>query len=104
MRPRREVGSKCCSLMYPVGMPTAKKPVRKSVSVPPAVAKRVQSLAKARRTSENRVLVELIETGLEAKEQEKRRYLDLLEQLRSSNDESEQERLMEELAQLTFGD
>ncbi len=85
-------------------MPTAKKPVRKSVSVPAVLARRIRSLAKARRLSENRVLVELIESGLEAKERERLHYLDLLEQLRASDDEAEQERLMEELAQLTFGD
>ena len=85
-------------------MSTTKKPIRKSVSVPPVVARRIQSLAKARRTSENRVLVDLIETGLAAKEKERQHYLDLLEQLRGAEDPAEQERLMEELANLTFGE
>ena len=90
--------------MYSEAMSTTKKPIRKSVSMPPVVARRVQSLAKARRISENRVLVDLIETGLAAKASEKRHYLDLLERLRGAEDPAEQERLMEELAHLTFGD
>jgi len=90
--------------MYIDAMSTTKKSVRKSVTVPRAVARRVQSLAKARRTSENRVLVDLIETGLEAKEREKQQYLGLLEQLRKAKKPAEQERLMEELARMTFGD
>jgi len=85
-------------------MSTTKKPIRKSVSVPPVVARRIRSLAKARRTSENRVLVDLIETGLAVKDDEKRHYLDLLEQLRGAKEPAKQERLMEELARLTFGD
>ena len=85
-------------------MSTTKKSIRKSVSVPPVVARRIRSLAKARRTSENRVLVDLIETGLAVKEDERRHYLDLLEQLRGAKVPAEQERLMEELARLTFGD
>lgn len=85
-------------------MSTTKKHIRKTVSVPPVVARRVRSLAKARRTSENRVLVDLIETGLAVKKDEKRHYLDLLEKSRGAKGPAEQERLMEELAHLTFGD
>ena len=91
-------------MLYSDAMPTTKKPVRKSVTVPPEVARRIRSLAKAQRTSENRVLVDLIETGLEAKEQEKQHYLDLLEQLRKARKPADQERIMDELARMTFGD
>jgi hypothetical protein len=48
--------------------------------------------------------VDLIESGLAAKEREKRHYLDLLDRLRRSDDPAEQERLTEELARLTFGE
>ncbi len=85
-------------------MSATQKSVRKSVTVSRAVARRVRLLAKARKVSQNRVFVELIETGLEAKELEKQHYLELLEQLRASDDPAEQERIMEELAQLTFGE
>jgi metal-responsive CopG/Arc/MetJ family transcriptional regulator len=85
-------------------MPASEKSTRQSVSLPGRVARRVRALANARRTSTSRVIVDLIESGLEAKEGEKRHYLDLLERLRATKDPAEQKRLMEELARLTFGE
>jgi len=84
-------------------MSTTGKPLRRSVTLPPRVARRVRSLAKAGRTSASRVLVDLIESGLDAREGEKRRFLDMAERLARSRDPAEQERLKEELARLTFG-
>jgi predicted DNA-binding protein len=85
-------------------MKTAEKPVRQSVSLPPRVARRVKSLAKTSRTSANRVLVELIEAGLDAREREKRRFLELADRLTRTPDAEEQGRLKEELARMTFGE
>lgn len=85
-------------------MTTSKKTIRQSVSFPAGIARRVRALARTRRVSASRVIVDLIESGLEAKEKERRHYLDLLEQLRSTDDPVEQERLTEELARLTFGE
>jgi hypothetical protein len=56
-------------------MGSAAKGVRQSISLPARLAKRVCAIAKARRTSANRVLVDLIETGLEARDAEKERFL-----------------------------
>jgi hypothetical protein len=85
-------------------MPTNEKPVRQSVSLPPRVARRVRTLAKTTRTSTNRILVALIESGLEAREQERRRFLELADRLMRSRDKDEQSRLKEELARMTFGE
>jgi hypothetical protein len=85
-------------------MAETEKVVRQSVSIPSSVARRVQALAKRRRTSAKRVIVELIETGLEAREREKRTFFDLADRLANSKDASEQKRLKEELARMTFGD
>jgi len=85
-------------------MAETEKAVRQSVSIPSSVARRVQALARRRRTSASRVIVELIETGLDAREQEKRRFFDLADRLANSSDSSEQKRLKEELAKMTFGD
>src|ERR1041385_1994514 len=84
-------------------MPGAAKSVRQSVSLPSAVARRVQAMAKRRRTSANRVIVDLIESGLEAKEREKAAFFDLAERLAQTSDRTEQQRLKEELARMTFG-
>ena len=85
-------------------MVTIEKPIRQSISLPSRLAKRVRALAKHQKTSANRVLVELIETGLESKEAEKQRFFELADQLGASTDRAEQQRLKEELAHLTFGE
>ncbi len=85
-------------------MATTEKPIRQSVSLPPRVARRVRSLARARKTSASRVLVDLIESGLETKDGEKQRFLDLAERLAQSKDLAEQAKLKEELARMTFGE
>jgi len=85
-------------------MVTFEKPIRQSISLPSRLAKRVRALAKRQKTSANRVLVELIETGLESKEAEKHRFLELADHLGASTDRAEQQRIKEELARLTFGE
>ncbi|MEW6743195.1 MAG: hypothetical protein AB1486_10600 [Planctomycetota bacterium] len=85
-------------------MSSTEKPVRQSISLPARMARRVRSLAQTRRMSASRVLVEFIETGLEAKDKEKQRFLDLAEQLARSDNPAEQARLKQELARMTFGE
>jgi predicted DNA-binding protein len=91
-------------MVYANSMPIAEKTVRQSVSLPARVARRVKSLAKTSSTSANRVIVELIESGIEAREQEKKRFFELADRLAHSRDADEQKRLKSELARLTFGD
>jgi len=85
-------------------MAETEKSVRQSVTIPSAIARRVQALAKRRRTSANRVIVELIETGLAAREREKRTFFELADRLAHTTDPSQQKRLKEDLARMTFGD
>jgi metal-responsive CopG/Arc/MetJ family transcriptional regulator len=85
-------------------MGTTSKSLRQSVSLPERLAKRVKSLAKARRTSANRVLADLIETGLESKEREKEQFFAMANRLIESKDPAERERLKKELARMTFGE
>src|SRR5260370_9459800 len=73
-------------------------------AIPNGIAKGVAALAQARKTSANRVLVDLIEAGLQSKEAEKERFLLLVKRLTESPDSAERERLKEELARMTFGD
>lgn len=84
-------------------MATLDKPVRQSVSLPPRVARRVKALAKTKKTSANRVIVDLIGAGLEAREREKKLFFDLADRLTRSSDAAEQKRLKEDLARMTFG-
>ncbi len=84
-------------------MSALEKSVRLSISLTPGTARRVKSLAESSRTSANRILIDLIETGLEVREQEKKHFLDLAERLAHARDPEEQGRLKEELARTTFG-
>lgn len=85
-------------------MATIEKAIRKSVTLPAPLAKRVSALAKSRKVSSNRVLVDLVETGMRSKDEEKLRFFELAERLSSSTDAKEQQELKEQLARMTFGD
>ena len=61
-------------------------------------------MAKSRKTSANRVLVDLIEVGLQSREAEKDRFFSLVNRLTESRDATERQRLKEELARMTFGE
>jgi hypothetical protein len=81
----------------------AKKAVRQSVSLPSNVAAQVRSLAKTRRVSANRMLVELIENGMEAEKRKQREFFDLAERFRSASDPEEVKRLGDQMGRMVFG-
>jgi len=83
-------------------MAKTEKGLRLSVTIPAAIAKRVRAMAKARRTSANRVLVDLLEAGLQFKDAEKERFFALANQLSASANPAERQRLQKELARITF--
>lgn len=85
-------------------MAQPEKIVRQSVSLPTRVARRVKSIAATQRTSANRVIVELIEAGLDAREREKQEFFAVAERLAQSSSAAEQKRLKEQLARMTFGE
>jgi hypothetical protein len=49
-------------------------------------------------------MAELVESGLQAQDAERDRFLRLADRLTESQDRVEQEQIKEELARLTFGD
>jgi len=57
-----------------------------------------------KKASASRVIAELVESGLEAQDAERDRFLRLADRLTRSKDRVEQEQLKEELARFTFGD
>ncbi len=84
-------------------MAKSEKSVRQSVSLPHRIAKHVHAIAKTRKTSANRVLVDMIEAGLQSKESAKERFFALANRLSESTDPSERQRIKKELARMTFG-
>ena len=103
VRPSFHSGALRFSLVHSMTMKRAGT-VRQSVSLPAVVAKRVRAIAKTRKLSANRVLVDLIETGLQARESERERFLTLARRFKESSDPKESDRLREELANVIFGE
>jgi len=67
------------------------------------VAKQIRTMAKSRRLSANRVLVELVEEGIEARQRKEKEFHDLAERFRSAKDPAEAERLGDQLGRMVFG-
>jgi hypothetical protein len=61
-------------------------------------------MAKARRLSANRMLVELIETGIEADQRKQQEFFELAERFRIATDPKEVKRLGEQMGRMVFGD
>jgi len=80
------------------------KQVRRSVTLPAQVARQVNKLAKSQRLSDNRMLLELIEEGMEARKQKEKAFFALAERFRASKDAKEVERLGDELGRFVFGE
>ena len=80
------------------------KQVRRSVTLPATVARQVESIANRRRLSDNRVLVELIELGIEASKQKEKAFFQLAERFRAAKDPQESKRLGDELGRFVFGE
>jgi hypothetical protein len=74
-------------------MARLEKAIRQSISLPRHIAKQVHSIARARKTSTNRVVLDLIEAGIQAKEAEKQRFFSLANQLTESDDPAERQEL-----------
>lgn len=85
-------------------MRSANKAVRQSVSLPAKVAAQVRTIARTRRMSANRVLVELIENGIEAEKRKQQEFFDLAERFRIATDPKEVKQLGDQMGRMIFGD
>jgi hypothetical protein len=83
---------------------SASKQVRRSVTLPEQVARQVNRIAKRRRLSDNRVIVELIEEGIQASRQKEQAFLDLAERFRSASDPGQVKKLGDDLGRFVFGE
>ena len=82
---------------------TEAKTVRQSISLPVKTAMQVRTMAKSRRLSATRMLVELIENGIEAEERKQREFFDLAERFRTERDPKEIKRLGNQMGRMVFG-
>lgn len=72
--------------------------------MPPKIAKQVETLAKERDLSDNRVLVELIEQGIEARQQKEKAFFQLAERFRAADDPAQVKQLGNQLGRFVFGE
>jgi hypothetical protein len=93
----------CTIMVYDAPMAISKQ-IRRSVTLPPQIDKQIEKIAKHRRLSGNRVLVELVELGLEARKQKEKEFFELAERFRSSGDSEEVKQLGDELGRFVFGE
>jgi len=84
-------------------MPSTKQ-VRRSVTLPTRLAEQVERIAKKRRLSDNRVLVELLEQGLEAQKEKEKAFFVLAEQFRAASDPKEVKELGDRMGRFIFGE
>jgi len=80
------------------------KHIRRSVTLPAPVAQQVNRIAKRRRLSDNRVLVELIEEGLAAQQEKEKAFFQLAEKFRAASDPQQAKQLGDELGRFVFGE
>ncbi|SPE42653.1 conserved hypothetical protein [Candidatus Sulfotelmatobacter sp. SbA7] len=80
------------------------KHVRRSVTLPTKIARQVETLAKQRALSDNRVLVELIEQGIEAQQQKEKAFFQLAERFRAASDPEQVKQLGNQLGRFVFGE
>jgi hypothetical protein len=85
-------------------MRATNKIVRQSVGLPAETARQVRSLAKQKRLSANRVIVELVEEGIEAQKRKQKEFFELAERFRAATDPKDVERLGDDLGRMVFGD
>jgi predicted transcriptional regulator len=83
---------------------TSGRDVRRSVTLPPDVARKVGAIAKQRRLSDNRILVELIEQGIETRQRKEREFFDLAERFRAASDPEQVKHLGDKLGRFVFGE
>jgi len=84
-------------------MRTEAKIERQSVSLPAKVASQVLTMAKSRRLSATRMLVELIEKGIKAEQRKQQAFFNLAERFRNETDPEAAKCLGDELGQMVFG-
>jgi len=82
----------------------AAKQIRRSVTLPHEVAKEVATISRQRRLSDNRVLVELIEEGIQARKEREKAFFELAKRFREASDPREVEHLGDELGRFVFGE
>ncbi len=73
------------------------------MTLPPKIAREVETLTRQRDLSDNRVLVEHIEQGIEAHQQKEKSFFQLAERFRAASDPEQVKQLGDQLGRFVFG-
>ena len=76
--------------------------IRRSISLPAEIARKIDAIAANRHVSANRAIVDLLADAVAAYEQRRAAFFELADRFQKSTDPTETERLREELARMTF--
>ena len=74
------------------------------MTLPHDIAKQVEAISKQRRLSDNRVLVDLIEQGIQAQKEKEKAFFELANRFREANDPQEIRQLGDQLGRFVFGE
>jgi len=74
------------------------------VTLPSRLAEQIGRLATKKRLSDNRMLIELLEQGLESQKQREKAFFDLAERFRAASDPKEAKQLGDEMGRFIFGE
>jgi hypothetical protein len=74
------------------------------VSLPADTARHIRTLAKQRRLSANRIIVELVDEGIEARKHKQKEFFELAKRFRAATDPEDAARLGDDLGRMVFGD
>ena len=77
--------------------------VRRSISLPLEMARRIDTIAASRHVRGNRAIVDLLEDAISAYDQRQKAFFDLADCFQKSTHPDETTRLRDELAKMTFG-
>jgi hypothetical protein len=86
------------------GAMKANDTVRQSVTLPSKIAGQIRSMAKKRRLSANRVLVELVEEGSRRESRKRKRSMISQNAFRSTTNPEEAVRLGDQMGRMVFGE
>ena len=75
-----------------------------AISLPTNIAGQVRKLAKTRRVSANRMIIELIENGMEAERRKQQDFFELAERFRTASDPEDVKRLGDQMGRMVFGE
>jgi hypothetical protein len=74
------------------------------VTLPASLAKEVQNMAKRQHLSASRMLVTLVDQGVQARKQQRKALFELIDRFRATDNPEEVARLGDQLGRMVFGE